>query len=149
MENKTKRILYLSFGWIMFSIGFIGAFLPVLPTTPFMLLALWGFSKGSKTLHSWLYNHPKYGETLRNWDQDRVIPLKAKLTAIIMMLLSASYLIFFSGIDALFIASALGLMLIGAIFILTKPSQKKVTSEISDAKPDAKKSGHPSSNTIK
>lgn len=145
MGRKTKRVLYLSFGWIMFSLGFIGAFLPVLPTTPFMLLALWGFSKGSKTLHNWLYNHPRYGETLRDWDQDRIIPLKAKITALTMMILSASYLIFFSGIDDLLIASALGLMLIGAIFILTKPSQKAGLIE----KSDDKSNDQSSSNTIK
>ncbi len=125
MENKTKRYLYLGFGWLMFILGFIGAFLPVLPTTPFMLLALWAFSKGSETLHDWLYHHPKYGDTLRQWDQYGVIPLKAKITSISMMSLSAIYLIFFSGIPNYGIISALALMAYGAYFVLTKPSQKK------------------------
>ena len=130
MENKTKRYLYLGFGWLMFTIGFIGAFLPVLPTTPFMILALWGFSRGSEALHDWLYNHPKFGETLRDWDKYRIIPMKAKLMAISMMTLSASYLIFFSNIPDLGLILALGLMLYGTVFILSKPSRPTLKKNI-------------------
>ena len=114
----------------MFTIGFIGAFLPVLPTTPFMLLALWGFSRGSETLHNWLYNHPKFGETLRDWDQYRLIPMKAKVTAVSMMTISATYLIFFSNIPDLGLILALGIMLYGAVFILSKPSRPSLKKEV-------------------
>ncbi len=123
MEHKTKRILYLIFGWFMFAIGFIGAFLPVLPTTPFMILALWGFSNGSETLHDWLYNHPRYGPTLRDWDQYRMIPVKAKITAVTMMLISATWMTFFSNIPNIALIIALGMMLWGAGYVLTKPSR--------------------------
>lgn len=122
LKSKTKRIFYLGFAWLCFAVGFVGAFLPVLPTTPFMLLALWGFSKGSVTLHTWLYNHPKFGETLQYWDQYGVIPIKAKITAISMMTVSALILIFFTEIPQFGILSAIGLMLIGAVFVLTRPS---------------------------
>lgn len=124
MPHKAKRYLYLALGWLMFSLGFIGVFLPVLPTTPFMILALWAFSKGSDTLHDWLYNHPKFGNILRDWDRYRIIPLKAKITAVSMMSLSAIYLIFFSDIPTYGIVSAIGIMSYGAIYILTKPSDK-------------------------
>lgn len=113
----------------MFALGFVGAFLPVLPTTPFMILALWGFSKGSETLHNWLYNHPKYGDTLRDWDKYRMIPVKAKMTAVSMMLLSAIFLIFFSGAPTYGIIAAIGLMAYGAIYVLTKPSRPSKPAE--------------------
>ena len=119
----------------MFALGFIGAFLPVLPTTPLMILALWGFSNGSENLHEWLYNHPKYGGALRDWDQHRMIPIKAKVTAISMMSLSATYLIFFSGAPNIAIICALGLMSYGAIYVLLKPSrpgEKKEIPEVPD-----------------
>ncbi len=123
MERKTKRLLYLVFGWLMFALGFIGAFLPVLPTTPLMILALWGFSNGSESLHNWLYHHPKYGPALRDWDRYRMIPVKAKMTAITMMSISAAYLIFLSDAPTIAIICAIGLMVWGAIYVLTKPSR--------------------------
>lgn len=113
----------------MFALGFIGAFLPVLPTTPLMILALWGFSNGSESLHDWLYNHPKFGGSLRDWDQHRMIPIKAKVMAISMMSLSATYLIFFSGAPNIAIICALGLMSYGAIYVLLKPSRLAVKKE--------------------
>ena len=136
MERKTKRLLYLAFGWLMFAIGFIGAFLPVLPTTPLMILALWGFSNGSESLHNWLYNHPKYGPALRDWDQYRMIPVKAKITAVTMMSISAAYLILFSGAPTIAIISALGLMAWGAIYVLTKPSRIEETQIKEAHKPE-------------
>jgi len=123
LKETSKRLFYLSFGWLMFALGFIGAFLPVLPTTPFMILALWGFSKGSDTLHNWLYNHPKYGATLRDWDQYRIIPVKAKLASVSMMTISGTYLVFFSSAPTIGIICAIGLM----TYVLTKPSRPSAT----------------------
>ncbi len=123
MERKTKRLLYLAFGWLMFAIGFIGVFVPLLPTTPLMILALWGFSNGSESLHNWLYNHPKYGPTLRDWDQYRMIPVKAKVMSISMMSISAVIMIFFVDVPLIALICALGLMAYGAIYVLTKPSR--------------------------
>lgn len=125
MQAKTKRLLYMIFGWTMFILGFIGAFLPVLPTTPLMILALWGFSNGSESVHNWLYNHPKFGPSLQQWDQHRVIPFKAKMTAVIMMSISASYLIFFSSVPTIVIIISLGLMLFGILYVLSKPSTRR------------------------
>ena len=122
MQAKTKRLLYMAFGWAMFILGFIGAFLPVLPRTALMILALWGFSNGSESVHNWLYNHPKFGPSLQQWDQHRVIPLKAKMTALIMMCISASYLIFFSSAPTIVIIISLGLMHFGILYVLSKPS---------------------------
>ncbi|MCC3859731.1 YbaN family protein [Pseudemcibacter aquimaris] len=124
MKEKTKRILYLIFGWAMFFLGFIGAFLPVLPTTPLMILALWGFSNGSETLHNWLYNHPKFGPSLQDWDKYRVIPIKAKLTAVAMISFSASYLIFFSNIPDIALIVSLGLMIFGVTYVLSRKSHR-------------------------
>ena len=123
MEHKTKRFLYLTFGWFMFSLGFIGVFLPVLPTTPFMILALWGFSRGSESLHRWLYNHPRFGTALRDWDQFGMIPLKVKFTAIFMMSISAVYLTFLSGAPNIAIIVVLGIMVYSAIYVMTRPSR--------------------------
>ena len=120
----------------MFALGFIGAFLPVIPTVPLMILALWGFSNGSESLHHWLYNHPKFGQSLRDWDQYRMIPVKAKIMSISMMSLSALYMIFFADVHPIALYCALGLMIYGAFYVLTKTSRiiESTAEEIKEEK---------------
>ena len=117
------RHLYFILGWIFFVIGGIGAFLPVLPTTPFMLLALWAFSKSSERFHHWLYHHRVFGPPLQQWQQYRVIPRMAKFMAVSVMLLSSVYLLFFSVIHPAVKVVAILIMAYGMYFILTKPSE--------------------------
>ena len=73
------KIIYLSLGWVCVGLAFIGIFIPGIPTTPFLILALWAFAKSSKKFHTWLLNHPRFGPILRNWESHKVVPKKAKL----------------------------------------------------------------------
>ena len=99
-HDSPARRLYLLLGWLFFGLGAVGAVVPGLPTTLFMLLALWAFSKCSQRFHDWLYAHPTFGPPLQQWRNYRVIPLKAKLLSITMMALSFIYLLFFTTINA-------------------------------------------------
>jgi uncharacterized membrane protein YbaN (DUF454 family) len=127
MSSATiKKAVFAGLGWLFFSVGVVGAFLPVLPTTPFMLLALWAFSKSSERLHNFLWNHPKYGMLLRNWKEHGIIPLKAKITALVMMSASAVFMVLFSNIPLPMIVATLIFMLIGAIYMSTRPGLKKL-----------------------
>lgn len=92
---RTLRYGLLAFGFLNVGLGIVGAFLPVMPTTVFLLIALWAFSKSSLRFHLWLYNHPVLGTTLRNWHQHRVIPLNAKIMAWSMMTASLVYVTLF------------------------------------------------------
>lgn len=116
------RIIYFSLGWIFFFIGAVGVVLPVLPTTPFMLLALWAFSKSSQRFHNWLYHHKFFGPSIQKWCKYRVIPIQAKVIALSFMFLSLMYLLIFSSHHYLLKISASVFILYGAFFILTKPS---------------------------
>jgi len=80
------RILYLSIGWLSLALGIVGIFLPLLPTTPFLLLAAVCFSKASPRLHHWLLTHPRLGPGIIAWQTRRVIPLKAKLLATLLLI---------------------------------------------------------------
>jgi uncharacterized membrane protein YbaN (DUF454 family) len=64
-------------------LGFLGLFLPLLPTTPFLLLAAYCFSRGSAKLHHWLLNHPTMGPVIRDWNERRVIRPRIKVFAAI------------------------------------------------------------------
>jgi hypothetical protein len=110
-------------GWCFFGLGAVGTVVPGLPTTPFMLLALWAFSKSSQRFHDWLYAHRVFGPPLRQWRSHRVIPGTAKLLAIATMTVSFVYLAFFTGISVWIKAFTALVMLYGAVFILSKPSR--------------------------
>ena len=82
-----KPILFL-IAWISFALGIIGAFLPILPTTPFLILSAFLFSKSSPRFHAWIMSLPLAGDGIRDWQHNRVIKTKAKILAISMMILS-------------------------------------------------------------
>lgn len=75
----------IALGWIFFALGIIGLLLPIVPTTPFMLLALWAFSIGSERFHRWLYHHRIFGPPLQRWQRHRVIPVWGKAIAVVSM----------------------------------------------------------------
>lgn len=86
-EARCTGIQWLLRGLGIFALalGIVGAFLPVMPTTIFLLVALWAFSRSSPRFHRWLYEHPRLGPPLRAWHEHRVIPVRAKAAAIGMM----------------------------------------------------------------
>ncbi len=77
--------IYNAAGVLALLLGILGLFLPLLPTTPFLLLASWCFARGSERLHRWLLSHRVFGEYLRNFEAGRGIPLKAKILATVML----------------------------------------------------------------
>ncbi len=77
--------MYVILGWIAIGAGFLGIFLPVLPTTPFLLLAAALFFRGSPRLYGWLTNHKTLGPYIRNFRENKAIPLHAKIVSVCMM----------------------------------------------------------------
>jgi len=79
------RALWLGAGALALATGVIGIFLPLLPTTPLVLLAAFCFSRGCARCERWLLAHPRLGPMVRDWRATRAIPLRAKQTAWVMM----------------------------------------------------------------
>ena len=132
-KGHIKRAGFATLGILFFAVGVIGVFLPVLPTTPFMLLALWAFSNSSKRLHDYIWHHKRYGPLVRAWKEHGAIPLRAKISAIAVMMVSATFMVFFSGAPLWGLLAALTLMLVGAAFILSRPTLQRPLPE--QAKP--------------
>lgn len=118
------RTFYFILGTCFFSLGAVGTVVPGLPTTPFMLLALWAFSRSSRRFHDWLYNHRLFGPPLQQWHQYRVIPRKAKLLSVSMMIASLVYLFAFTEVNLWIKLFTLLVMAYGAYYILSKPSAR-------------------------
>lgn len=84
-----QRLIWLLAGLASLVLGFIGVFLPLLPTTPFVLLAAFCFSRGSSRCEHWLLTHRLFGPMVRDWRASRAVPLRAKQFASVMMALGS------------------------------------------------------------
>jgi uncharacterized membrane protein YbaN (DUF454 family) len=116
------RIIFLGCGHLSLAIGVVGAFLPILPTTPFVLLAAYFYSKGSDRFHRWLYAHPKFGPILLDWRNHGVIRMRAKIISTFLVLCSLSYPLLFRDLHwgLKIMAGCIGFCVLG--FILSRPS---------------------------
>ncbi|UVJ45321.1 YbaN family protein [Pseudomonas sp. LS1212] len=82
---RLLRYVLLSIGWLSVALGVIGIFLPVLPTTPFLLLAAACFARSSPRFYHWLTSHPRLGPWIAGYLRGQGIPLKGKVYAIGLM----------------------------------------------------------------
>lgn len=83
-----QRIILIIIGWIAVVLGTLGVVLPLLPTTPFILLAAWCFARSSPRFHDWLLYRSWFGGYLRHWQKHRAMPLGAKPRAILLILVT-------------------------------------------------------------
>ncbi|MCG8415380.1 MAG: YbaN family protein [Pseudomonadales bacterium] len=88
MLTPLKKVLLVVGGCLSLVLGVIGAFVPLLPTVPLVLLAGFCFARSSDRLHNWLLNHPYFGVILRNFEAGKGIPRKIKIRAIVMVWIS-------------------------------------------------------------
>ncbi|KQN68624.1 DUF454 family protein [Rahnella rivi] len=90
-----KRVLLIIVGWICVVLATLGVVLPLLPTTPFLLLAAWCFARSSPRFHHWLLHRSWFGSYLRHWQQHRALPKGAKPKAVALILVTFAVSIYF------------------------------------------------------
>jgi uncharacterized membrane protein YbaN (DUF454 family) len=123
--DHSMRLVLLGLAWMMVGLGIAGIFLPLLPTTPFLLLAAWLFSRCSPRLERWLLDHPLFGRPLRDWRQDGAISRRAKIWAASLMALG--FALFWLRLEpSAPVASAVAaIMLVAGAFIVSRPEPPK------------------------
>jgi uncharacterized membrane protein YbaN (DUF454 family) len=111
-RNRFVRYLLQGVGWLSVVLGVIGIFLPVLPTTPFLLLAAACFARSSPRFYHWLVDHPRLGPWIRGYLDGDGIPLKGKVYAIGLMWVSIGFSCWLVPM-----VWARGLMLVSAVLV--------------------------------
>ena len=117
-----KRMILISLGWLCVSLGFIGIFVPGIPTTIFLIIALWAFTKSSKKLRYWLLHHKRFGPILNNWQEHKVVPRRAKILMVLLM--SLAVVLFYYSLQNLYLTIGLIIILVlVAIYVISLPSK--------------------------
>ncbi|MCG7365091.1 DUF454 family protein [Pantoea sp. ACRSH] len=122
-----QRILLLTLGWLAIILGALGIVLPLLPTTPFVLLAAWCFARSSPRFHHWLLWRSPFGRYLRHWQRHRAMPPGAKGRAMALTLVTFCVSIWL--VKILWVRLFLGVML---CFLLLMMWRIPVVAESSD-----------------
>ena len=122
-----KNFVFVVLGWTAISLGIIGIFLPLLPTTVFLLLGSYFFMKGSPKLNEKLLNNKYLGTYIRNYRENKGMPLRAKISAIFLLWTSISLTIIYF-VDNLFIQILLFAIAIGVSTYLSRLKTIKVSS---------------------
>lgn len=120
--------IYFILAWISFALGVIGAFLPILPTTPFILLSAFLFSHSSPRFHRWLMNLPLAGSAVRDWQQHRVIRPRAKILCASMITFSIGMIVFNSRIQLAVKIIAIGILVTVGTYVLSRASHEEKKS---------------------
>ncbi len=129
-RSCALRYGLVAFGWLNVALGAIGVVVPGMPTTVFLLIALWAFSKSSERFRNWLYTHPRLGPPIRDWHEHRVIPVRAKVLAVTMMASSVAILAVFV-VDGPVLPAIVAVVLVPvAAFIVTRPSRTPIPAPI-------------------
>ncbi len=109
---KFIQYMYVILGSVSLFLGILGIFLPLLPTTPFLLLSAFLYLRGSKRCYNWLINHKIFGPYILNYTEKKIIPLKTKIMALTIMWSSMSYCILFL-VDSYMLKTVLFLIAVG------------------------------------
>ena len=127
--SATVRVLMLAAGTLSLLLGVIGIFTPVLPTTPFVLLAAACYARGSERLFRWLVSHRTFGPLVADWHRYRSIPRRVKRIALAMMAISlaTSILLFVRPGWMQAVVAAIGL--IGAAWVWRIPAREEVVED--------------------
>jgi len=112
MPNRLIRLVLIVAGSLSLGLGILGIFVPLLPTTPFLLLAAACYAKSSKRFHNWLLSNRWFGDYLKDYQKERKIPLRAKILSIFLLWTTILFSVIFA-IDIIYVRMVLILIAIG------------------------------------
>ena len=124
---RWMRVMFFCLGSIFVGLGAIGVVLPLVPTTPFLLLAAACYARSSKRFYDWLLGNKVFGPTIRQWQENRSVALRTKVVAIVMLMITlGSSIIFFVPLwPVKILLAAIGIWVVQFLIRLPTAAQKK------------------------
>lgn len=119
--SPARRAGFMGLGAASLALGVAGAFLPLLPTVPFLVLAVWCFARSSPRLERWVLDHPRLGPPVRRWREHGVVSLRAKVLATAWLGLSSASAWYMGGARLGAIATTVCALVL--LFLWTRPSR--------------------------
>jgi uncharacterized membrane protein YbaN (DUF454 family) len=116
------KILWISAGWVAMAIGIIALALPILPTAPFIILAAYCFSRGSRKLHHWIRTRKYFGPIVLEWEQHQVIRLRVKVIATVLTIFSFVTSMIFLQVPWSIKLIIAAIIMVALCYIWTRPS---------------------------
>ena len=120
LTRHAARLLWLLVGFLALALGAIGAFVPLLPTVPFILLAAFAFAESSERMHTWLIEHNLFGGMIRDWRRYGAISLRAKIASVftmaLVLVISALH-----GVAAWILITQAVVLSASAVYVLSRP----------------------------
>jgi len=115
-----NRWLALVLAYFFLALAIIGAFLPIMPTVPFLILSAWFAARGSERLHGWLYAHPHLGKLLIDWEREGAVSRSGKILS--ATALTGSWIIMYYRFDNIWLLAGIGALFIGiTVYMVTRP----------------------------
>ena len=124
-----RKFLYNIAGCGCVGLGFLGLFLPLLPTTPFLLLGAFCFSRGSLRLHAWLLKHPTLGTIIGDWNERRIIRPRVKVAAAVTLIVLVSPALVFGRFHPALKATSMVVGVTVIVMIWRQPSSRRSGAE--------------------
>ena len=128
------RALYVLLGSLSLVVGAIGVLVPLLPTTPFVLLAAWAYARGSRRFEHWLLHHPRFGPMISDWREHGAVPGRAKAVATAVILSSVALVCSLQVATHAKLAAGTTCTCV-LVFLLTRPSSEAVRRSLSTEGP--------------
>jgi uncharacterized membrane protein YbaN (DUF454 family) len=128
MPGKLAQLGYLLLAYTSTGVGIAGVFLPLLPATPFLLVAVWAAPRGSQRVHDWIYDQPQFARLINDWHQQGAVPLSAKWLATIMMIGSWLTLVATGSHWMIVLGLSLFFLCIGG-FLWSRPNPQRQTGQ--------------------
>lgn len=119
--HGPRGVAYAALGWVFVGLGVLGAVLPVMPTTPFLLLASFFFVRSSPRLNNWLLRSPLFGRFLRDWNRHRGVRPRVKFNAAALMLIAVAVSITWGNLSWPVLSLLLVLVAVGLMVVLRLP----------------------------
>lgn len=122
--TALRKPLLMTAGWLCVALGMLGVIMPLFPTTPFLLVAVWAFSRSSPELAERIRCHRIVGPYIRDWEEAGVIPVKAKALAVVMMSAMLAYVHFMADVSGWVTAAVALTFLAISAFVISRPSRR-------------------------